>query len=315
MAANRLEEILATGVKFYASKSKQEAIALATQQDNPEPGAICFVSDSTGNYIILDGKIFGDGTSGGGGAVVLALENIPVITTNGQTIKTLQDYFDAEGTLITQEFKVTATKTNLSGEPYEAEIIVINSDGIYIEGNKVLTEADIDDILQNFDVEGSISDLIDAAEQNAKDYADSLITSLYKIKGSVNAYSGLPNDAKVGDVYNVISASGTIGSDSYIPAGTNYVWTGSTWDPLGGTIDLTLYKTAANTTSEIEAAVNAAKSELSQELGTRIDSNYSNISSLATSINTISSKVTNNTTNISNNTTNITNIATQLTWQ
>ena len=92
MAANNLEEILLTGVKFYASKSKAEALALATQQDNPEPGSICFVSDSTGNYIILDGKIFGDGTTGGGsggGAIELRLSNIPVIEKDGQVLKTL----------------------------------------------------------------------------------------------------------------------------------------------------------------------------------------------------------------------------------
>jgi len=92
MAANNLEEILLTGVKFYASKSKAEALALATQQDNPEPGSICFVSDNTGNYIILDGKIFGDGTTGGGsggGAIELSLSNIPVIEKDGQVLKTL----------------------------------------------------------------------------------------------------------------------------------------------------------------------------------------------------------------------------------
>jgi len=55
------------GVKFYASKTKAEALALATLPEDAEPGAICFVSDNTGNYIIVDGKIFGDGTTGGGG--------------------------------------------------------------------------------------------------------------------------------------------------------------------------------------------------------------------------------------------------------
>lgn len=320
MAANNLEEILLTGVKFYASKSKAEALALATQANNPEPGSICFVSDNTGNYIILDGKIFGDGTTGsgggsGGGAVVLALSNIPVIERDGQVIKTLQDYFDADGTLITKSFKVTATKTNLNDEPYEADVVVINNEGIFIEGNRVLTEQDLQTIAERIDIEGSVSELINQAEQNAKDYADSLITSLYKVKGSVSSYSNLPNNADIGDVYNVVQASGTIGTDSYVPPGTNYVWTGSSWDPLGGTVDLSLYKTAANTTAEIESKISAAINTLDSSLSSRIDANYNSISSLATSINQVSNRVTNNTTNIQNNTTNITNIATQLTWQ
>ena len=44
-------EIKDLGVKFYASKTKAEALALATLPgDAAEPGAICFVSDNTGNY-------------------------------------------------------------------------------------------------------------------------------------------------------------------------------------------------------------------------------------------------------------------------
>ena len=314
MAANNLEEILLTGVKFYASKSKAEALALATQQDNPEPGSICFVSDNTGNYIILDGKIFGDGTSGGGGgggAVVLSLSNIPVIEANGQVIKTLQDYFTNDGIIISDGFKVTTTIIGYDGTPQTQEVISINDQGITIRGNNVVTQADLDAALANFDVSGSVSGLIDQAEQNAKDYADSLIASVYRVKGSVSTYSSLPNNAQVGDVYNVAQASGTIGTDQYVPAGTNYVRTENGWDALGGVMDMSAYKTAANTTFEIEQALSEAKSYTdtkSQDLSDRITNNYNNLSSLYTTVSSLS-------TSVQNNTTNITNVATQLTWQ
>lgn len=45
-------------------------------------------------------------------------------------------------------------------------------------------------------------------------------------KGSVATYSDLPNDAAVGDVYNVIDT------------GEDYAWTGSEWDLLGSIVDL-----------------------------------------------------------------------------
>ena len=55
------------------------------------------------------------------------------------------------------------------------------------------------------------------------------ISSVYKVKGSVGSVSGLPSNASIGDVYNVTAD------------GSNYVWTGSEWDALGGTVDLSSY--------------------------------------------------------------------------
>jgi len=80
---------------------------------------------------------------------------------------------------------------------------------------------------------------------------------------------------------------------------------------------MSAYKTAANTTFEIEQALSEAKSYTdtkSQDLSDRITNNYNNLSSLYTTVSSLSTSVQNNTTNIQNNTTNITNVATQLTW-
>lgn len=52
-------------------------------------------------------------------------------------------------------------------------------------------------------------------------------------KGSVADYDSLPKEGQEkGDTYNVVAAHGNT------PAGTNYAWDGSKWDPLGGDIDL-----------------------------------------------------------------------------
>jgi len=72
-----------------------------------EPGAVCFVSDTTGNSIFLNNLLFGDGaiasgttggsTGGSGGTIVeLKLENLQVTSD-----KTLADYFD--GTTFTPD--------------------------------------------------------------------------------------------------------------------------------------------------------------------------------------------------------------------
>ena len=63
-----------------------------------------------------------------------------------------------------------------------------------------------------------------------KEYVDSKVSSVYKIKGSVANYASLPTgNLTVGDVYNL--------SDT----GDNYVWDGTAWDKLGGTVDLSGY--------------------------------------------------------------------------
>lgn len=72
-----------------------------------------------------------------------------------------------------------------------------------------------------------------------KEEVNSLVSTLYRVKGSVNSYTELPFDPMVGDVYNIIYADFDYG----ISAGDNVVWTGESWDRLGGTVDLTNYVT------------------------------------------------------------------------
>lgn len=71
------------------------------------------------------------------------------------------------------------------------------------------------------------------------DYAlKSDISSMYKFKGSVDTYAKLPTSGQtVGDSYNVKSADSSHG----IKKGDNVVWTGTEWDVLSGTVDLSGY--------------------------------------------------------------------------
>lgn len=62
----------------------------------------------------------------------------------------------------------------------------------------------------------------------------STVSSVYKYKGSCT-YAELPStDLVVGDVWNVTDEYKN-GDDVY-PAGTNYAWNGTSWDPLGGSL-------------------------------------------------------------------------------
>lgn len=86
---------------------------------------------------------------------------------------------------------------------------------------------------------------------------ESALVSLFDYKGSKTTFANLPTTGMVkGDVWNVeeeFSIIKTIegddpdstGDDVTIskkyPAGTNVVWTGTEWDPLGGSVDLSGY--------------------------------------------------------------------------
>ena len=82
----------------------------------------------------------------------------------------------------------------------------------------------------------------------SKQYAESIGAAL-KYKGSVSTYSALPSTGQeIGDTWNVLDT------------GDNYAWTGTEWDKLSGTVDLSAYRTSAD--QDIIDATKATKAEL-----------------------------------------------------
>lgn len=94
-----------------------------------------------------------------------------------------------------------------------------------------------------------IKDPVNDLDIANKEYVDTTINqklaSTYVYKGSVQTYADLPTDANIGDVYNVIEAY-----QGY-PAGTNFAWTGTQWDALGGSVDLSNYPTKQEVATDL----------------------------------------------------------------
>ena len=84
----------------------------------------------------------------------------------------------------------------------------------------------------------------DAADVYTKAEVDGKVSGVYHYKGSVATRSALPQSPAVGDVYNLQDEDGQ-----------NVAWTGSAWDALGATVDLSAYDTAQTTQGKITAAV------------------------------------------------------------
>lgn len=128
------------------------------------------------------------------------------------------------------------------------------------------------------------------------------VSSALDYKGTKDTYESLPTTGnKKGDVWNVIAAHSTT------PAGTNYAWDGTQWDPLGGTVDLSGYYTK----SQVDNAV-AAEADLRAAADTALEGK------ITTNSNLIANKVDKqdgyslisdaDRNQITTNTTNITNV-------
>lgn len=87
--------------------------------------------------------------------------------------------------------------------------------------------------------------------EEAKTELKTAISGVYRPKGSVQDFASLPEEKEIGDVYDVKEAYG----DN--PPGTNYVWTGTEWDALGGMVDLSPYAKTSDMNAKLTEKLNS----------------------------------------------------------
>lgn len=112
----------------------------------------------------------------------------------------------------------------------------------------IATKANSADVYTKTDIDTTLGNYYLKTETYSATVIDSKIsaasTKAYKVKGSVDTFDKLPSsNLVIGDVYNVLAAFSIGPEDSKkpYPAGTNVVWDGTAWDPLGGIVDLSPY--------------------------------------------------------------------------
>lgn len=87
-----------------------------------------------------------------------------------------------------------------------------------------------DNVTIQVDDYGVISTVFIPSNYYTRSEIDSLISTVYTYKGTVNTYSELPSDdVNIGDVYQTLDT------------GNSYVWDGTNWNTLSTTIDLQPY--------------------------------------------------------------------------
>ena len=95
------------------------------------------------------------------------------------------------------------------------------------------------------------------------------VASVYKVKGSVANESALPQEGNTtGDVYNVETD------------GMNYVWDGTQWDKLGGTVDLSNYYTKSQVDTELGKKLDITTASSTYLTQTTASSTYATVQAL-----------------------------------
>lgn len=108
-----------------------------------------------------------------------------------------------------------------------------------------------------------VSDFVRSGDVYTKGEIDAKLVGAMMYKGAVETQAQLPQDAKVGDMYDVTET------------GHNFAWNGESWDDLGGNIDLSslLTKEEAEATYQVKGDYQpvgdyALKSEVAVKLDT-----------------------------------------------
>lgn len=139
---------------------------------------------------------------------------------------------------------VTYKKLTYDGSKIQVESAIRDGTGKDIAGNyqvKLVNQTNIKSINGN--------SLLGSGDLSLSDIG---VTSVFVYKGTKTTYGDLPSTGNVvGDVWNVETAYQTY------PAGTNFVWNGTTWDALGGTVDLSPYLTIADAQSTYQPLLTA----------------------------------------------------------
>ena len=106
--------------------------------------------------------------------------------------------------------------------------------------------------------------------------------AVFKYMGSYSTIDAIPEPRHEGYVYN-ISQEFTYNGKKY-PEGTNIVWNGNDWDPLGGSVDLTNYVQTQQVIDIVDTKLNPLSmgvgelqtqvGELQTQLNTKADTSY-----------------------------------------
>lgn len=224
----------------------------------------------SGNVISVDFKAVLDET--------LAEIDGDINTLSGDVNTLKTDVNELSATVKTVSDEVSSNSEKISGLTQS-----LNTVSSSVETLREYTDAQIESARTYAD------NAADNALEDAKDYVDNKVTTIYRVKGSKTYFSELAEieDPQVGDVWNIENEyryTGNTGEIKIYPPGSNWVYVKDSyaavgrWDPLGGeTYDMSLYLSKeeflsfSSDTMDNAAAINARINIICADTNHRID--------------------------------------------
>ena len=158
--------------------------------------------------------------------------------------------------------KLNTTVSTLEGKISDAQKAATDASSAYTDAQIALAKEYSDDEIAS--AEARVKQVTDGLDSKVNTLSGNVHTTIanvqtaltktindkvavaYRYAGSCT-YAKLPASGSViGEVWNVTDANGNF------PAGTNYAWTGSEWDALGGSVDLSPYAKTEDVNKKIE---------------------------------------------------------------
>lgn len=156
--------------------------------------------------------------------------DIPIVPTDLSAFNNDVGYLTQHQDISGKQDLITDIDAIRSGAAKGETAIQEESDPIYIADKpNIALKSDIPDLTGKADKATTLAGY-GITDAYTKTEVDAKVSSVYKFKGNVDTYFDLPSSNNtIGDTYNVTET------------GANYSWTGTDWDKLSETVDLTPY--------------------------------------------------------------------------
>lgn len=260
---NKGDAVDAEGSAFARiAKNKADIAANATAASNANDAATAAQSTANaaktlaesnqGKITTLEGQVSGEG---GLQSKVTALETTVNDETTGLVKKVAKNADDIAAVKKTAD--AAAVKTEVTAaladkvDKVTGSRLMTDAEGTKLAGIAEKAQVNIIETVNVKDKNGTtaLTPSSKAVTVDLSGYAlKTDLSSVYKVKGTVENVASLPASAEVGDVYNISTAFTNNGKN--YPAGTNVVYVategdqqGGKWDALGGVTDLSTYST------------------------------------------------------------------------
>ena len=199
------------------------------------------------------------------------------LNTKDDVVSKYEIIINLDGTVIEGNSNVKVSITSLENKSYNDLTDKPSINNVELSGNKTLENLGIQpageylvasDIANKADKATTLSGY-GITDAYTKSEVDSKLSTVYKYKGSVATYEELPSAYnEVGDVYNVETD------------GMNYAWDGTTWDKLGGTVDLSNYYTKSQVDTELGKKLDITTASSTYLTQTTASSTYATVQAL-----------------------------------